>query len=328
MDFDQCVDKMVPPSAKRPGKWMQGVMQIHLTRGCDLACSNCTQGSQFSGKIHFMTLENFELACQSLKDYFGLIGIFGGNPAMHPKFPQICEILRSYFPKEKCGIWSNNPFGHATIMRQTFNPAMSNLNVHLKREAYDAFKRGWPESHPFGLEQDSRHSPVHGELVSLIPETTSQWDMISNCDINRHWSAMIGQFRGAARGWFCEVAGGQAMLRQDDPEYPDTGVPITCSHCNGKGIVTDETEGVIQCPTCSGVAWWQQPMQAFKHQVSQHCSNCLVPLRGVGHLAVKDRTTTVTESYADLTVKHGHTLQVADSINSESSRLVIQYLGK
>jgi len=165
-------------------------------------------------------------------------------------------------------------------------------------------------------------------LVSLIPETTSQWDLISNCDINRHWSAMIGQFRGATRGWFCEVAGGQAMLRQDDPEYPDTGVPITCSHCNGRGIVTDETEGVIQCPTCSGVAWWQQPMQAFKHQVSQHCSNCLVPLRGVGHLAVKDRTTTVTESYADLTVKHGHTLQVADSINSESSRLVIQYLGK
>lgn len=329
MQFDECVKSMVSPSERRPGKWMEGVMQIHLTRACDLACSNCTQGSQFAGKKHYMTLENFELACRSLKNYFGLIGIFGGNPAMHPRFPEICEILRSHFPKEKCGLWCNNPFGHAAVMRQTFNPSMSNLNVHLSQGAYDAFKQGWPESRPFGLEQDSRHSPVHGNLLTLLPEDSDVWGLVSKCDINRHWSAMIGEFRGEPRGWFCEVAGGQAMLFQHQPDYPDTGVPIICEDCEGTGVLTDYDGGTVQCGTCSGIAWWRRPMEYFSGQVARHCANCLVPLRGIGNLAQKESVTTITKEYAMLGAKRMHTLNIVDGpIPTEDSRLVIQYLGK
>lgn len=87
------------------------------------------------------------------------------------------------------------------------------------------------------------------------------WELISNCDINQRWSAMIGVFRGELRGWFCEVAGAQSMLHQHEPNYPDTGVPIS-------------------------PGWWRQGMKLFEPQIHKHCHECGVPLRGRGTLAV------------------------------------------
>jgi len=305
MTEEEALSLMVAPGTRRPGKWMEGVMQIHLTRACDLSCSNCTQGSQFGGKPDFITLSNFEKACESLKGYFGLVGIFGGNPALHPRFPEICEILRSYFPQEQCGLWCNNPRGHGAVMRKTFNPSMSNLNVHLRSEAFEEFKRDWPESRPFGLDKDSRHSPVHGNLAKFVPEESECWKLISNCDINQHWSAMLCQFRGELRAFFCEIAGGQAILNQHNPDYPDTGMVVS--------------EG-----------WWRKPMQDFAEQVRFHCHRCLVPLRGHGALAQQEHVTTVTEEYSHLKPKGSHLLEILDSgddIHCESTRKVIQYLG-
>ena len=305
MNVDEMVNRMVAPSTRRPHKWMEGVMQINITRSCDLACSNCTQGSQFGGKRYYMTPENFELACQSVHDYFGLIGIFGGNPAMHPQFDQICRILKKYFPMEKCGIWCNNPLGKASLMRGTFNPRMSNLNVHMKDSAYHEFKRDWPESMPFGRDTDSKHSAVHGDLVAAVPDESDRYELIANCDINKHWSAMICQFRGQLRGFFCEVAGGQAVLFQDIPDYPDTGMPITPNN------VSD--------------GWWKKFMPEFKDQVMFHCNNCLVPLRGTGRYAQKEQTTEVSGIYRCLSAKGTHTLLPVITVPSETRR-VIDYL--
>lgn len=205
-------------------------------------------------------LDLFEQAVVSLKDYFGVVGIFGGNPALHPKFPELCEILRRHIPKVRCGLWCNHPKGNGNVMRQTFNPAVSNLNVHLDQEAYDEFKRDWPESGPFGLEKDSRHSPVFVAMQDVIEDESERWDLISNCDINKYWSAMIGVFRGQLRAWFCEIAGAQSILHQWEPDYPDTGMPVTND-------------------------WWRKPMRDFAAQVRLHCHACGVPLRGHGSLA-------------------------------------------
>lgn len=307
MNKYEALSQMIPPGTQRPGKWMNGVMQIHLNRACDLGCSNCTQGSQFGGSPNFISLQNFELALQSMEGYFGLIGIFGGNPALHPQFEDICTILRNYFPKEKCGIWCNHPRGNGAVMRKTFNPSMSNLNVHLKYEAFHEFLKDWPESHPFGLDKDSRHSPVHGNMSKFVPEESERWKLISNCDINRHWSAMLCQFRGELRAFFCEIAGSQAILNQHNPDYPDTGMPVT------KG-------------------WWRKPMEDFADQVEFHCHRCLVPLRGHGALAQQEHQTTVTKEYSHLKPKgNAHLLQIlenGDDIHSESTRKVVEYLGR
>lgn len=311
MTESEALSRMVAPGTPRPGKWRGGVIQIHVTRACDKACFACTQGSNLGGKTSFITVEQFKQAVESLRGYFGVVGVFGGNPATHPQFGDLCRVLvESWVPKEQRGIWCNNPITpeKASLMRHTFNPAVSNLNVHLDEAAYRLFKKGWPECNPFGLDKDSRHSPPYvamkdvlrttcdncagnmgyydrpnGERYLSDPEDGTEWrkceecdgtgkvydesrawELISNCDINQHWSAMIGVFRGELRAWFCEIAGAQAMLHQDDPDYPDTGLNPTRD---------------------KPFAWWKLSMRFFEEQVRKHCHECGVPLRGHGALA-------------------------------------------
>ena len=325
MDKNEALSRMLPPGAHKPGKWREGVIQIWITRACDRACFGCTQGSNLrssSKENMYITLENFEIAAASLVGYHGVVGVFGGNPALHPQFGEICEILDKYIPKEQRGLWCNNPFGKAKLMRRIFNPKYSNLNVHLDKDAYNEFKRDWPECKPCGLEKDSRHSPVHGSMMELktlpdpadpknpIPNNEeNRWEYISRCDINQHWSGMIGQFRGQPRAWFCEIAGSQSMLMQDQK----------CPECSGSGYSQADFQGLAQelgipiedvvhakrasCPSCNGStylgpdtgvtlpqekAWWQGSMQDFADQAEFHCHRCMVPLRGYGELACSE----------------------------------------
>lgn len=279
MTEDRAIQKMIPPGAVRPGKWRGGVIQIWVTRACDKSCFGCTQGSNLAGNPGMITPENFELAVKSLRGYFGVVGIFGGNPAMHPQFSLLCEILAAHIPRKQRGLWCNNPLGHGAKMRATFNPDVSNLNVHLDAAAYDEFKRDWPESRPVGLRDDSRHAPPYVAIQDVIENEGERWDLISNCDINKHWSAMIGQFRGQVRAWFCEIAGAQAMLHQHEADYPDEGL-----HIGSDGLTHHVwTEGTrIHDETTQ---WWKLPMSAFREQVRKHCMECGVPLRGYGELA-------------------------------------------
>lgn len=255
-----------------------------------------------------MPASMFEQAVQSLKGYWGVVGVFGGNPATSPFFTEYCEILRLYFPREQCGLWCNDPMTQAKAQAaaKTFDPAVSNLNVHLDRGAYKRFKEWWPSSRPFGLEQDSRHAPVYVAMKDVVrkpckgcqycnahgtawedgtecdgtgevPDTERIHELISDCDINKHWSAMIGMFRGQLRAWFCEIAGAQSILHQDDMEYPDTGLDPRDAHYTGEienGYVSNKV-----------TIWWQLPMRPFTHQVRKHCFDCGVPLRGYGELA-------------------------------------------
>lgn len=325
MNEQQALSKMIAPGTRRKGKYRDGVIQIWVTRHCDKSCFGCTQGSNLRHKQwrtkdiqdhmpdvqfqDFISPEQFEQAVLSLKGYYGVVGVFGGNPAIHPEFELLCEILSMHIPYDQRGLWCNNPLTleKAATMRRTFNPAHSNLNVHLDQGAYDLFKQGWPECHPVGLQEDSRHSPPYVAMkdvvikecgcqelkrrnpdtfeggcatcggTEIVPDEERIWDLISDCDINKHWSAMIGVFRGQLRAWFCEIAGAQAMLHQHEPEYPDTGMKVD----------TGPFDPPEKAHTLEGqrVAWWQLPMWAFAEQVRKHCFDCGIPLRLPGENA-------------------------------------------
>jgi len=300
------INRMIAPGQRRKGKWRDGVIQIHLTRACDRSCYSCTQASNLLIKPDFITLENFEIAVKSLVGYFGVVGIFGGNPALHPQFPEICEILAKYIPREQRGLWCNNPMKHGKLMSQIFNPRHSNLNVHQSQEAYNAFRRDWPESKPCGLTEDSRHSPVYASMIDMdIPEE-QRWELISKCDINHHWSAMIGQFRGQPRAWFCEIAGGQAMLMQNDPDYPDTGIYPT-------------------------EQWYKKPIVDFSDQIEQHCHRCAVPLKGRGQLAnsTTDKEQTTKYYLPVFKPKHNREIELVESAEQLGTPLglMTDYIG-
>jgi hypothetical protein len=276
MDEMTCLSRMKSPRDRRH-VWRGGVLQIMITRSCDKACFNCTQGSNLGGKPGMMTVEQFSQACDSLKGYFGVVGIFGGNPALHPQFDEICRVFRSKFPFEQRGLWCNHPKGKGAVCRITFNPHHSNLNVHLDQEAHDEFSRDWPECRPIlkGLHEDSRHSPPFVAMQDVIDDEGERWDKISRCDVNQYWSSLIGVFRGELRAWFCELAGAQSMLHQHDPNYPDTGVAVV-------------------------PGWWNQPMSAFQGQVRHHCHGCGIPLKGFGQLAVGGETEQVSQTHSDI----------------------------
>lgn len=262
---------MVPPSRKRKGIWRNGILQIMVTRACDLACHHCTQGSNLAGRPVVMTPEQFEQAVASLEGYFGVIGVFGGNPCLSPHFEDYCRILRARVPFEQRGLWCNHPRGKGALARITFNPKHSNLNCHMNGEAYAEFARDWPESVPYlkGMDQDSIHGPPFVAMKDVIDDEAERWRLIGDCDVNKHWSALIGVVPGKGlRAFFCEIAYAQAALHADNPDWdgtgqpmPDTGLPVT-------------------------PGWWRKPMADFSSQVLTHCHNCGIPLRRPGQLAI------------------------------------------
>lgn len=275
--MESVIASMVAPYQPRPVH-LGGVLQIWVTRACDKSCFGCTQGSNLGGKPTMITPEQYAEALESLRGYFGVVGMFGGNPAMHPQFDELCRILReSWVPLEQRGIWCNHPRGKIKTIAETFYAPHSNLNVHMDEDAYREFAEGWPESRVWlkGMDADSRHSQVYVALQDVIPDEQQRWRLIQNCDINRFWSALVGVFRGELRAWFCEIAAAQAMLHQNDPDYPDTGLPVT-------------------------PGWWRQPIQAYSEQIRYHCHRCGVPLRGRGELATTGTKEQVSQTHLDI----------------------------
>jgi hypothetical protein len=368
MTEDECLKRMVAPGTHRPGKYgsgsgFGGVIQILVTSSCDKSCFACTQGSNLARPRWEMTPDQFKAAVESLRGYPGIVGVFGGNPALSPHFLDYCEILkRSWVPPERRGIWCNNPITifKAQVMAETFNPAVSNLNVHLDQVAFRKFKEGWPQCHPVGLTTDSRHSPVHLAMrdvlkklcgmcggkktirmsdddfdglpcggcggTGLVYDEWKAWELISGCDINQHWSAMIGVFRGQLRGWFCEIAGGQSILYQADPNYPDTGIPIS-DDVESKTCLNEET-GQFEIKE-----WWEHGMEAYWNQVRKHCHDCGVPLRGNGELAcAKEGTEHITETHADVykTKDSSRKIQVVatlEELQAGALKMMTDYIG-
>lgn len=261
---------MVPPSRKRPSIYRGGIIQIMVTRACDQSCFHCSQGSNLAGKPVMMTPEQFNQACASLAGYWGVVGMFGGNPTMHPQFGELCRIMRDWIPFLQRGLWSNNLRGKGADARATFNPRFSNLNVHLDSEAAAEFRRDWPESAPFvkGTNLDSLHGSPWVAMKDVIEDEEERWRLIGDCDINKYWSALIGVVRGELRAFFCEVAYAQAALHEDNPDWDHTGRPMPDT---GLGVVP---------------RWWRAPMAAYEQQVRTHCHACGIPMRRPGQLAI------------------------------------------
>ena len=42
------------------------------------------------------------------------------------------------------------------------------------------------------------------------------WELISECDVNKNWSASIVQNKGKLRAYFCEVAASFDLARHED----------------------------------------------------------------------------------------------------------------
>lgn len=234
------------------------IIQIVVTTACNLfTCSNCTQLLPFRRDYLHMKLECFEQAVISLEDWPGIVGIFGGNPCSHPRFPELCEILAAVIPMERRGLWTNDLMQHGLVARDTFYPSgRFNLNAHADTAAAMSFDRWLPgRVIPESRKAHASHAPIllHYRDFGITDEA---WvEAREACDINQRWSAAIVERYGQPYAYFCEVAAALDGIRQEN-----SGLPLT-------------------------PRWWDLPMGAFQSQVHSCCDRgCGVPLKVQGHI--------------------------------------------
>jgi hypothetical protein len=271
--------KMKSPADTRPGAWRGGVIQVKVTTYCDLDCKNCSVAVGIARKLKRqwnMPVEAYREALKSLKGFPGVVGLFGGNPCLHPQFEDLCQILEDEFPdKDQRGLWSNRLYGHGTTCRRVFSPQHSNLNVHGVQKAYEEIRWDWPEANPVGLKEPSMHGPLFGALKDVGYTEAEMWAAVGNCPINQNWSACItytpGSVRDKVRGYFCEIAATQAEISGE--WY--AGIPVY-------------------------PGWWVGHMEKYKHQVDFHCRHCLVPMSPAKVDAAGQQPEAYTETWGAL----------------------------
>jgi len=252
------------------------IICVDVTNKCDLACSNCTRLLKNQDSLWEMTPENFRLSLRSLKDFKGIIAMIGGNPCVHTKFEELCQIFVEEIPNQfQRGLWTNNYFKHREVIEKTFGAL--NLNPHNEERANEKLKdlhdvmvskRGFNGGFYVG---NSHHAPLLTAVKDLYPEQ-DMWEKIAGCDVNREWSASIVQNKGELRAYFCEVAASFDLARGTD---------------NGHQVV----EG-----------WWKKPIKDFSGQIKHFCTGCGVPARLRGSMD-NEEIDTYTKSNADLAMK-------------------------
>lgn len=302
----------IPTTMKAPGDFREGiwrgrVLQIKVTNVCDLDCKNCSVAVGIARKLKrkiVMSPDQFRTACRSLKGFSGVIGMFGGNPCIHPEFEKLCEIFREEIPnQDQRGLWSNRLFGHGKVCRETFSPIHSNLNVHQVQEAYDEIKRDWPEARVLhsGLENPSHHGPIFGSMTELGMSEDEMWDKIGSCYVNQTWSAEITVVADQLLGYFCEIAATMAELEND----PRQGTPIV-------------------------PGWFSRPMSSFRDQVHAYCTKCLVSMNPRKIDAAGDGAEEYTALWKPVlaTIKGRPMKQISDVKEIEDGEPATMYLPK
>jgi hypothetical protein len=174
-------------------------IQIEVTNSCIRSCSNCTRFCGHHYKPYFMDLEQVRGAIDSMAGYPKMTGIMGGEPLLHPLFPEICSIAAAKIPREQLGLWTSLPEGkehYAQLICDTFGQVF--LNDHTRGDIY--------------------HAPILIGMKELVVDMKMAWREIDKCWLQNCWSASINPY-GA---YFCEVAAALALLFQD----PEGAWPI------------------------------------------------------------------------------------------------------
>jgi hypothetical protein len=178
-----------------------------------------------------MDLDYFEKAAKSLTEFSKLndnkcVGVMGGEPTLHPQFPEICEIFKSAIPeKRKRGLWSN------TLTSQF------KLHTNIIADTFGAFNLNDHTSNPI------KHTPILTAIEDFKDLTEDEkLKFIDNCWVQNYWSATINM-KGA---FFCEVCACMSNLfngingwnieenpdwwKKELPEYKDQ-INWACKKC-------------------------------------------------------------------------------------------------
>jgi len=172
------------------------LIQIEVTNACHLSCAHCTRAVPHIRKPYFANLDFVEKALRSLDGWKRGVGCMGGEPTLHPQFPEICALYRRYFPKKQCGLFTaggKRYEEHKGLIDETFG--IIHYNDH---------------------EMIGVHQPVMVASRDVIKDDKLREELIDRCWLQTYWSPSITP-KGA---FFCEVAGMFDMLFDGPGGYP------------------------------------------------------------------------------------------------------------
>lgn len=170
-------------------------IQIEITNACHLDCSNCTRFCGHAKKPFMMSEEQFRKAVDATIGYPKMVGVMGGEPLLHPKFAQFCEILADKFPRMQCGLWTSLPPGkekYAELICKVFGNIF--VNDHSRPDIY--------------------HAPILIGIQELVKDKSDIWNPIDKCWVQNSWSASINP-HGA---YFCEIAAALSILFDEEED--------------------------------------------------------------------------------------------------------------
>ena len=206
--------------------------QIAVTSACGPkpSCSNCPRLIGHEAKRYYMTPDQFEACVKvaapfipesrpdigmkvnrkdaSLYSRKKVIGILGGEPLMHPHFPDLVDIICKYVPQPHRGLWTS--FDWVLGSNKTWGRYKDQVTRLLGARptgdvcSYDQGNLNWNIHEE---DQNCQHSPILAAAQDLIPDERQRWETIESCWVQIEWSAAYAlDANEELKFYFCEIA--------------------------------------------------------------------------------------------------------------------------
>ncbi len=188
------------------------IIQIDVTNKCHLRCSNCTRLVAHQAEPFEMSLEDFERAVLSLRDWYQpgrVVGVMGGEPTLHSQFEELARLLYQLWPSAKQRhhgrqpIKDFNAYVQERLQDRTSGRGLWTSLGPAYYKHYEVIQDVWDHQ----TVNTHEHPGVHQALLITRKElgiSDEEWiPLRDKCWVQNMWSASITP-HGA---YFCEVAG-------------------------------------------------------------------------------------------------------------------------